>query len=225
MYHPLLLFGKKHYTGLKYEAADRPGKRDIKGLACVRKDICPFLRDRCREVIDLLLSFRDLDALAHAQAGAERLLAGLVPLRELVLSKKLNADYKLQSHAQLQVAKLMEARNPGAKPRPGDRVSFVFVESGDKHAAGYERAEDPAWVEAHPAVRVDLLVYFEKQLRSQVGDLFSHVHAGDPFDTPAIAALKAGLVAARGVRENDFRLAKSRQHKIDGWVTKSARHV
>lgn len=222
VYYPLLLFGKKHYTGLKYEAPGEPGKRDIKGLACVRKDICPFLRRSCQAVIDHLLAFQDSQALAAAQQAAETLLRRDLPLDQLVLSRQLGSDYATDSHAHLQVARLVEQRNPGAGPKAGDRVSFVFVETGNKKAAGYERAEDPGWVAGHPEVQVDVLLYFENQLRSQLGDLFTHKLPGDPFATPAITALVGGLTAAKAERELAFSLASARQSSLRGWLTKKS---
>lgn len=214
VYYPLLLVGKKHYTGMKYEDPDKPGKVDVKGLACIRKDICPFLRERCMKVINLLLAFSNQQALAVARTAAVDLLSANVPLDQLILSRQLADEYKTDKHAHVQVARLIEQRNPGAKPVTGDRVAFVYVESGDRQAKGYERAEDPDWVASHPAVHVDKLQYFEHQLRSQLGGLFSTVMAEDPFDTPEIQALLTSLVEARADRERAFQLKKNRQRTL-----------
>lgn len=214
VYYPLLLVGKKHYTGMKYEDPDKPGKVDVKGLACIRKDICPFLRERCMKVINLLLAFSNDQALAVARTAAVDLLSANVPIDQLILTRQLADEYKTDKHAHVQVARLIEQRNPGAKPVTGDRVAFVYVESGDKRARGYERAEDPDWVASHPDIHVDKLQYFDHQLRTQLGGLFSTVMQGDPFATPEIQALLRTLVGARTDRERAFQLKKNRQRTL-----------
>lgn len=214
IYHPLLLFGKKHYAGKKFEKVTDPGSLDVKGLACVRKDICPFLRDSCMAVIHLLLDSQHQQGLDRAREAATALLSFSVPTAELILSRQLAASYAAESHPQVQVAALMERRNPGSGPKPGDRVEFVYVERGDKNAKMFERAEDPAYVGAPP---VDVLLYFERQLVTQLGDLFKHILSGDPFDTPAINTLLHGLRTSKHNRERDFDLASRRQKPISAF--------
>lgn len=214
VYQPLLLFGKKHYTGKKFEKVDDPGKVDVKGLACVRKDICPFLRDSCMSVIRLLLDSRRDAAVETARTAAVALLSHQVPISQLVLSRQMAATYASDSHPQVYVAGLLEQRNPGAGPKPGDRVEFVYVEHGNRNARMFERAEDPDYAAAGS---VDVLLYYERQLLTQLGDLFKHVHPGDPFDTSRITALLQELRLARTSRERDFTLAAKRQRPISSW--------
>ena len=164
--------------------------------------------------IEHLLAFKNQEALQIARAAAVALLSSEVSIEELVLSRQLGDSYATESHPHLQVAKLLEQRNPGAGPKPGDRIEFVWVETGDKHAKGYERAEDPAYVTSHPEVAVDKLQYFEKQLRSQLGDLFKHVVDGDPFGTPEITRLVEQLASERSARELACTLKKKRQRSL-----------
>ena len=188
-----------------------PGSLDVKGLACVRKDICPFLRNSCMAVIHLLLDSRHQQGLDRAREAATALLSFAVPTAELVLSRQLAACYAADAHPQVQVANLMETRNPGSGPKPGDRVEFVYVEHGNKNAKMFERAEDPTYTGAPP---VDVLLYFERQLVTQLGDLFRHILTGDPFDTPAINTLLHSLRASKHNRERAFELAARRQRPI-----------
>lgn len=216
VYLPLLLYHKKHYSGIKFESSTDPGKRDIKGLACVRKDICPFMRRTMLEAIDHLLGFDNAAAIRCIQAAAEQMLSGMVPLDDLVMSKQLGAEYASDSHPHVRVARLMEERNPGSEPKVGDRVSYVWVEVGDKGTKGFERAEDPGFVRAHPdAARPDYLQYFQKQLATPLRELVANVTGDrDPFDTPAITERQKLLTVAREQRDRDCKRAAARQHAI-----------
>lgn len=218
----MLLMGKKHYTGRKFTNQDDEGSIDVKGLACVRRDICPFLRDRCLQVIRDLLDFKTQEALEGARSAAVALLSSDVPVEELIMSKQLGEGYKTDTHPHVYVAGLMESRDPGTAPKAGDRVDFVWVEKNDARLKGYQRAEDPVFVASHPEVVVDKLQYFSHQLRSQLGDLFKVVHEGDPFDTPEINKLESELMAARDAREAayDLKVNKRQKKLVDCWPRK-----
>lgn len=212
---PLLLYGKKHYSGMKFESPNI-GKRDIKGLACVRRDICPFVKQLMLEVIDCLLSFRNDDAMAAVRTSAESLLAGSVPMESLVMSSQLADSYKTDAHPHLRVARLMEERDAGTAPRVGDRVSFVWVAKDDKNSKGFERAEDPDYVRQHPLTsRIDYLYYFEHQLVKPVSDLFvGLVQSTALFDTPSLQARLELLRADRTDRQIAHKNASNKQRGI-----------
>lgn len=171
VYMPLLLYGKKMYTGLKYEDAGKPGKRDVKGLACVRKDTCPFIRNLMLKVIDCLLAFDNATAFEIAEMGAEQLLAGEVAVKDLVMSSELAEEYKSDSIAHVKVAELMKGRDAGSAPKVGDRVEYVWVERENKRAKGFERAEDPEFAARHGTI--DYLEYFNRQLKVKMQDLLT----------------------------------------------------
>jgi DNA polymerase elongation subunit (family B) len=69
---------------------------DVKGLQSVRRDSCELLRDTLKECIDTLLCSGDVE---RAQSVAQRTIAQLlqrqVPLKKLILSKRLSKlNYK-----------------------------------------------------------------------------------------------------------------------------------
>lgn len=96
---PLLLFGKKRYSGQLYSAdlgPDRPKKIDNKGLQLVRRDSVPFLKTLMADVLNSIHHERSyLKAASLARERIRRLFAHEVPLDELAASKKLNARYRV----------------------------------------------------------------------------------------------------------------------------------
>lgn len=217
---PLLLYHKKHYSGMKFESSSDPGKRDVKGLACVRKDICPFMRRVMLEAIDHLLRFQNEAAIACVRAAASAMLNGEVQLNDLIMSKQLGDEYATDSHPHVRVARLMEERKPGSGPQVGDRVKYVWVEVGDRKSRGFERADDPVHVLAHPEAKPDYLQYFEKQMLKQLQELVGNITGGrDPFDIPSIQARLSQLQLARTQRDLAFQRVSSRQHAITNFFS------
>lgn len=221
---PLLLYGKKLYTGMKFESSDGPGKRDVKGLACVRKDTCPFIRAAMLQVIDHLLGCDNSAAIQTAEDAARRLLGGDVDVRDLVMSSQLGEHYASENLAHVKVARLMGSRDAGTAPHVGDRVEYVWVERDDKNSKGYERAEDPEYVTSHH-VPIDYLEYFERQLKVKLQDLFRGTElAGQLFQSEAVQELMEVRCLDRAVRHKTFKAAadaaaRERERKRSGQRT------
>ncbi|WIA10871.1 hypothetical protein OEZ85_011037 [Tetradesmus obliquus] len=168
---PFLLYSKKRYASLKFTDPNEPGKVDAKGISLVRRDSCGLVRDVTKQALDLILIHKDTQAAcAVIHDAAKRLLAGQVPLEELVMSKALRGTYKagiLQPHDV--VRGKIAARSPGEEPRAGDRVPFVYCEScEDPNQSVTCRAEDPKHVE-ETGMLVDYLHYYHL-LQSALGD-------------------------------------------------------
>ena len=125
---PMLLFCKKRYASLKYEKPGGEPEPYHKGLQIVRRDSCPFVRETMQELFDLVLHNADVQgAVSLAQQRVTALLSGNVPLDKLILSRALQAIYKNEKQAHVQLVKKMRERDPGSEPKPGDRVQYVMV--------------------------------------------------------------------------------------------------
>jgi hypothetical protein len=61
----------------------------------------------------------------------------------------------------------MAERDPGNKPQPGQRVSFVFIVNNKPNACQVERVEDPAYVEAMN-LPIDYKLYFTSQVEKPI---------------------------------------------------------
>ena len=173
IYCPYFLYSKKRYAAkmwVKEEDVVRFQKIDVKGLQVVRRDNCPYVREVCTDILELILNSNDpLPAIERARAAARLLKEGKVPVEKLMMSKQLGSDYKSKSLAHVAVVEKMKARMPGSEPQQGDRVPFLIVQ-GPTNARMFEKAEDPVWVK-EKGLRLDLNYYFENQLKNPVSDL------------------------------------------------------
>ena len=173
IYCPYFLYSKKRYAAkmwVKEKDVVRFQKIDVKGLQVVRRDNCPYVREVCTDILELILNSNDpLPAIERARAAARLLKEGKVPVEKLMMSKQLGSDYKSKSLAHVAVVEKMKARMPGSEPQQGDRVPFLIVQ-GPKNARMFEKAEDPVWVK-EKGLRLDLNYYFENQLKNPVSDL------------------------------------------------------
>jgi len=173
IYCPYFLYSKKRYAAkmwVKEKDVVRFQKIDVKGLQVVRRDNCPYVREVCTDILELILNSNDpLPAIERARAAARLLKEGKVPVEKLMMSKQLGSDYKSKSLAHVAVVEKMKARMPGSEPQQGDRVPFLIVQ-GPKNARMFEKAEDPAWVK-EKGLRLDYTYYFENQLKNPVSDL------------------------------------------------------
>lgn len=172
-YWPYLLFSKKRYCGLMYTKPEAPDYIDIKGLQVVRRDCAPFVKDISKDILNTLMYEKNVNkAMEQAKSIGQRLLDGKIPVDQLVVSKTLRKDYKNNKQPHLEVARKIEERNPGSGPKCGERVPYVFVETGVKDHLQYQRAEDPTYVQENKNVKVDLLYYMEHSLFNPIQSLF-----------------------------------------------------
>lgn len=176
VYCPYFLYSKKRYAAKMWTEKTNPDglseikfdKIDVKGLQVVRRDSCKFVRNTCKKLLETILETSDpATAVSLAREAKEELLTGKVSTENLVLTKSLAADYKVQM-PHVEVVKKMRERNPGSEPQIGSRVPFVVIKAkGDRL---FEKAEDPEWVVANN-VKIDYEYYFEHQLKKPVEDL------------------------------------------------------
>lgn len=213
IYLPYILYAKKRYAAIKYESPDEEGKRDVKGLALVRRDNCPLLKDVLGECLDTILNRRDAQlALETARAHVLRVLRNEVEYDKYVISKTLRGSYKVDSQAHVYVARKICDRRGYPVPS-GTRVPYIFVENKrDPKQKQAEKAEDPEYAKANGLV-ADRLYYIDHQLRKPLVSLFEPVVA-DPeaeiFRHPAVepdirtltAEFDANVKVAKRVTKN-----------------------
>lgn len=171
VYCPYFLYSKKRYAA-KMWVKNKKGemeleKIDIKGLQVVRRDTCEFVRNTCQMALNKMLDMENPDE--YVESRKELLLHGLVPMSELILSKRLGDSYKSSNLAHVAVRDKIREREPGSEPRSGDRVQFVLV-AGNKKAKMYEKAEDPKYVDDHK-LPIDYEYYYKHQFLTPIQEL------------------------------------------------------
>jgi DNA polymerase elongation subunit (family B) len=196
VYCPYFLYSKKRYAA-KLWTKEKNGEMkmnyiDIKGLQVVRRDNTPFVRETCKELLDVILESKNPEgAIELARKRAVELLDGRVPNEKLVLSQKLADAYKscIKDEAgnkivstdcenvnlpHVVVVRKMREREPGSEPQSGDRVQFVLIDTGDPGAKQFEKSEDPVYALANK-VPLDYRYYFTNKFMNPVCDLLEPI--------------------------------------------------
>ena len=91
---------------------------------------------------------------------------------KLAITKALRSDYKNpKSIAHRVLADRIGQRDPGNKPKPGDRMKFLFVTNPNKKALLGERIETPEFI-ITTKTQIDYTYYITNQLMKPLQQLF-----------------------------------------------------
>ena len=189
------LLSKKRYVGMLYETDPNEGHLKYMGLALKRRDVCDYVKDVYGQ---LVMIFKEgghdtiVKACKYLCESLEALVEGCVPMDKLLLSKALRSYYKNpDSIAHAVLAERIAKRDPGNRPKPGDRVRFGVVEwkameikrllvernrllppeKAKKTLMMGDRIETPEFITGKN-LRLDYAYYIEKQLLNPIKQLF-----------------------------------------------------
>jgi len=178
---PFILLSKKRYVGTLYETDPNKGKMKYMGLAIKRRDSCDYLKDTYGEVLNILMKdavtnpcceTKIQKAIAYLNQSLENLIAGNVSMDKLMLTSQLRGYYKNPDQiAHNVLANRIGKRDPGNKPKPGDRMKYLVVCNDDSKAKKGERIETPEFIISNN-LPIDYLFYIESQLMEPFKQLF-----------------------------------------------------
>jgi DNA polymerase elongation subunit (family B) len=170
---PFILLSKKRYVGMLYETDPNKGKMKFMGLSLKRRDTCDYLKDVYGEILNILMKEQNISkAIAFLDASLEQLIQGKVSMDKLAITKSLRSDYKNpQQIAHKVLADRIGQRDPGNKPKPGDRIKFVYVVNRNPKALLGERIETFEYILAHK-LPIDYTYYITNQLMKPLQQLF-----------------------------------------------------
>jgi len=169
-----ILLSKKRYVGMLYETNPNKGKLKFMGLSLKRRDACDYLKDIYGGVLTILMNEPNniQAALTFLQSSLEDLIQGNVSMDKLAITKSLKSDYKNPKQiAHNVLAERIGEREPGNKPKPGDRIKYVYFVNADKKALQGERIETPGYIIANKLV-IDYNHYITNQLMKPLQQLF-----------------------------------------------------
>jgi DNA polymerase elongation subunit (family B) len=169
-----ILLSKKRYVGMLYENNANKGKLKFMGLSLKRRDACDYLKDIYGGVLTILMNEPNniQAALVFLQSSLEDLIQGNVSMDKLAITKSLKSDYKNPKQiAHNVLAERIGEREPGNKPKPGDRIKYVYFVNTDKKALQGERIETPGYITTKKLV-IDYNHYITNQLMKPLQQLF-----------------------------------------------------
>lgn len=171
--YPLLMIGKKKYTGFKSEGPGLPFKRAETGLENVRRDNAKIGSETLDKVADLIIVEKDYDgkrSIKYVHDQIRKLLLGQIEISKLIISKNLSKSFEhyensgtKQPHVEL--AKRIAARTHMTGEMvyyTGDRVPFVML-AGHKNSKSSDCSEDPLYALTNRRP-IDFKYYIENQM-------------------------------------------------------------
>ena len=176
---PFILLSKKRYVGMLYETNPNKGKMKYMGLSLKRRDSCDYLKDTYGGILNILMQQENNTGNTNIQHAVEfldhslqELIHGKVPMEKLMITKALRGHYKNpQQIAHAVLAERISQRDPGNKPKPGDRMKFVHVVHKDSKALQGEKIETPEFILKNQ-IPIDYSFYITNQLMKPLQQLF-----------------------------------------------------
>jgi len=170
---PFILLSKKRYVGMLYEEDPNKGKLKYMGLSLKRRDSCDYLKDVYGGILNILMKENDIaKAIEFLNYSLEELIKGNVPMDKLAITKALRSYYKNPKQiAHWVLSERIGKRDPGNKPKPGDRIKFIYFNNKDRKALQGDRIETPEFI-LEKKLKIDYNHYITNQLMKPLQQLF-----------------------------------------------------
>jgi len=170
---PFILLSKKRYVGMLYEEDPNNGSMKYMGLSLKRRDSCDYLKDVYGGILTILMKENSISvAINYLQESLLNLVNGKVSMDKLTITKALRSDYKNpQQIGHKVLADRIGLRDPGNKPKPGDRIKFVFVVNDKPGVLMGEKIEVPSYINENN-LQIDYNHYITNQLMKPLQQLF-----------------------------------------------------
>ena len=197
---PFILLSKKRYVGMLYEEDPNKGDMKFMGLSLKRRDSCDYLKDTYGGILNILMKENNiLKAIEFLDHSLQQLIDGNVSMEKLAITKALRSDYKNPMQiGHWVLAERIGKRDPGNKPKPGDRMKFVFVENNEKKALMGDKIETTDYILSNN-LRIDYAHYITNQLMKPLQQLFG-------LALEQIYALQKKTSAVKNVRKEYAKL-------------------
>jgi DNA polymerase elongation subunit (family B) len=169
---PFILLSKKRYIGNKYEKDLDKYKRTNMGVVTKRRDNAPIVKVAYNRMNDVLMNEKSVPKTVYAiQKIMQDMIDGKYGLEYLTITKSLKAHYKDPlAVAHKVLADRIGERDPGNKPKPNDRLGFVYIEvpttPGKKILQG-NRIETPEYIRENN-LKPDYEFYITNQIMKPI---------------------------------------------------------
>jgi DNA polymerase elongation subunit (family B) len=172
---PFILLSKKRYVGMLYETNPNKGKMKYMGLSLKRRDSCDYLKDVYGGILTILMNGNEGNiqrAVEFLDNSLKELIQGNVSMEKLEITKALRGYYKNPKQiAHAVLAERIAKRDPGNKPKPGDRMKFVHIVNKNGKALQGDKIETPEYI-LQNKLHIDYSFYITNQLMKPLQQLF-----------------------------------------------------
>ena len=190
---PFVLLSKKRYVGMLYEEDPDKCKRKAMGLVLKRRDNAPIVKEVYGGVIDIIMQDQDFEkAIQFTNQMLDDTIQGKISMDKLVFSKSLRSGYKNPKQiAHKVLAERIGKREPGNKPRAGDRIAFAYIQTKGKKLQG-ERIETPEYIKEH-GLKLDYGFYITNQIMKPIQQIFALIIEQIPSFKKKLPAFRSKL--------------------------------
>ena len=124
-------------------------------------------------ILNILMKENNIErAIEFLQTSLDDLVKGKVSMDKLAITKALRGYYKNPMQIGHRVlADRIGQRDPGNKPKPGDRMKFVFIVNDKPKALMGEKIETTEFIVANK-LKIDYTHYITNQLMNPLQQLF-----------------------------------------------------
>jgi len=173
---PFCLLSKKRYVGMLYEEDVEKCYRKSMGIVLKRRDNAPIVKDVYGGIIDILMKDKNVSkAISFTKKCMSEIVNEKYPLEKLIITKSLNSHYKNPNQiAHNVLANRIAQRDPGNRPKPGDRIPFIYIETKNNVKLQGERIENPDYIRKHK-IKPDYAHYITNQLMKPIQQVFALV--------------------------------------------------
>lgn len=177
---PFCLLSKKRYVGMLYENDPDVCYRKSMGIVLKRRDNAPIVKDIYGGIIDILMKDQDVNkSIEFTKKSLESLISEKIQIEKLIISKSLRSYYKNPMQiAHYVLAERMGKRDPGTKPKTGDRIPYVYIvknaiKKNEKILQG-DKIEHPLYIKENK-VKIDYGFYVTNQIMKPVLQVYALV--------------------------------------------------
>tara|TARA_A100001011_G_C14313941_1_gene847009 strand:+ start:206 stop:5005 length:4800 start_codon:yes stop_codon:yes gene_type:complete len=175
-FYPFCLLSKKRYVGILYEFDTKKGKRKSMGIVLKRRDNAPIVKDIYGGLIDILMKEKVIyKAVDFVKECLQNVVDEKYAHQKLIITKSLRSYYKNPMQiAHNVLASRIGDRDPGNKPKPGDRIPFIYIKNNDKKALQGEKIETPSYA-LENKLEIDYGFYITNQIMKPIQQVFALV--------------------------------------------------
>ena len=175
-FYPFCLLSKKRYVGMLYEFDIEFAKLKSMGLVLKRRDNADIVKDIYGEVINILMKGGTVStAIKYVRECMENVIDEKYPIEKLTVTKSLRSNYKNPKQiAHKVLADRIGERDYGNKPKPGDRIGYVYFKNINKKCLQGDKIELPNFIKEHN-LDIDYSHYITNQIMKPLQQLFALV--------------------------------------------------
>jgi DNA polymerase elongation subunit (family B) len=173
---PFCLLSKKRYVGMLYEDDTEKCYRKSMGNVLVRKDNAPIVKDVYGGIVDILMKEQDVNkSIEFIKATLKKIINGEYPDTKYIITKSLRSNYKKPLQiAHKVLADRIGLRDAGNKPKPGDRIPYMYFVRKTKAKLQGDKIETPEFMR-EKKLQIDYEFYITNQIMKPILQVFSLV--------------------------------------------------